>query len=661
MGQFASRNFLVLLLLLLVSPAVSTHPHRRDPAAFRDAVATLHGLAPSDWLDGNALVAHRNTTNSNDSLPSRWHAALAACSDCRLNLSEINGGDGSALTREIQRFRALPARQFYWNRIFPAVVHTEIAPKLKDGQINHALVRVLSVGLQWYSIEDEYALRRHLEAQGLDSDRVEFVTMDMDPRTFNLAPAIKGGLRRRRHVVGDATELPDSCHSLAPGTVHVVLLNGVIGWGVNDPAAVAQLMRAVATMLQPDGLLVVGRNIPRLCCSNGPFSAAGFAPTRLTLPTGGPLPHRRVFAQTPDVGGGHVFDVQRLRRNQLNTKSTKNPTTTTIEVPIRLTLNIDGQSAELALAVQLSPSEPEEKRARAVAADVCANTLQMRGEAEQQQCVGTMAIVVERFLRIARLETNRNLGCAGRRRLMVVAHPDDELLFGGRSLLSEAACWTVVSVTNANEAVRAKEFRRSIDLAGAEGVILPFADNVLHLPFEYMETAHGASTGASLEDWLHFFARLLPWERVLTHGPLGEYGHPQHIALHQMVRDILVEYNKDGLMWVFSPAEWRNVPAAVSDRAGVSFDDDVAAAQAELAVMVYRSQEYVVGWFLQMRTEVVPAHKFSFLGAGEVGCHQTETAVPSFAHVIRNILWVCRSHLRAWQEGAGISGSSNTD
>lgn len=98
--------------------------------------------------------------------------------------------------------------------------------------------RILFVGCDWYT--------RHYEAMFAGRD---FRTIERDP-----ARARYGA---KRHVVADLQDLGDH---LAPGSLDLIICNGVIGWGLNDPAAIETAMAACVASLAPGGSLIIGWN-----------------------------------------------------------------------------------------------------------------------------------------------------------------------------------------------------------------------------------------------------------------------------------------------------------------------------------------------------------------------------------------------------------------
>lgn len=121
------------------------------------------------------------------------------------------------------------------------------------------------------------------------------------------------------------------------------------------------------------------------------------------------------------------------------------------------------------------------------------------------------------------------------RRVMFVAHPDDELLWGGKHLLEDD--YLVVCLTRGNDSVRRAEFEAVLEATGDKGLILSYPDKI----------------GRSRSDWSFWrddieadIATILQyqdWELVVSHNEQGEYGHPHHIMTHESVAK---EYRETG-------------------------------------------------------------------------------------------------------------------
>lgn len=114
-------------------------------------------------------------------------------------------------------------------------------------------------------------------------------------------------------------------------------------------------------------------------------------------------------------------------------------------------------------------------------------------------------------------------------KLMIVAHPDDETLWGGFGLIEDD--YFVVCITNGNNKVRSAEFQKVMETTEDVGLILSYPDKI----------------GRKKSDWkywkddirkdLETILKYKQWDLVVTHNEDGEYGHPHHIMTHEMEVD----------------------------------------------------------------------------------------------------------------------------
>jgi LmbE family N-acetylglucosaminyl deacetylase len=111
-----------------------------------------------------------------------------------------------------------------------------------------------------------------------------------------------------------------------------------------------------------------------------------------------------------------------------------------------------------------------------------------------------------------------NSNSLGGKCALVVAHPDDEVLWFGGLLLRHPGNWTVFCCsTPTRDPVRAYKFFTSCERLGAVGRVLPFR-----------ETLQAPLVGLEEID-------LAGFDVVVTHGAAGEYGHPHHKQVHEFV------------------------------------------------------------------------------------------------------------------------------
>ncbi len=103
---------------------------------------------------------------------------------------------------------------------------------------------------------------------------------------------------------------------------------------------------------------------------------------------------------------------------------------------------------------------------------------------------------------------------------VIVAHPDDETLWaGGTMLLHPDSCWTVAALCRKSDTDRAPRFQRAMECYNAKGVMGDLNDGPEQAPLRTVE----------MEDAI---LDLLPSERydlILTHSLWGEYtSHRRH-------------------------------------------------------------------------------------------------------------------------------------
>jgi LmbE family N-acetylglucosaminyl deacetylase len=128
-------------------------------------------------------------------------------------------------------------------------------------------------------------------------------------------------------------------------------------------------------------------------------------------------------------------------------------------------------------------------------------------------------------------------------KLLIVAHPDDEVLWGGANLLLEPG-WFVVCSTNASNPIRSKEFYKTMSGCNVTRYIM------YDVKDEYTEdetVADSLYDGSLFDKGLQDLAKY-KWKLVLTHNTSGEYGHEHHRKVSRLVTKYFqnVKYFKPG-------------------------------------------------------------------------------------------------------------------
>jgi len=156
-------------------------------------------------------------------------------------------------------------------------------------------------------------------------------------------------------------------------------------------------------------------------------------------------------------------------------------------------------------------------------------------------------------------------------KLMVVAHPDDETLFGGGELLKHKGEYKVVALDYGNHLIRHKEFICAMESLGVE-------------KWEHWDgEPYKSSTAYNESILIPRLQRVLEekeWDKVVTHNQGGEYGHYRHIGTHNLMARLVPDK-----LWVFDTC----------------FDEPLSDTIKELKGNVlrecYPSQKQVLRWF----------------------------------------------------------------
>jgi LmbE family N-acetylglucosaminyl deacetylase len=156
-------------------------------------------------------------------------------------------------------------------------------------------------------------------------------------------------------------------------------------------------------------------------------------------------------------------------------------------------------------------------------------------------------------------------------KLMIVAHPDDETLFGGGELFNHQGEYKVVCLDYGNNMTRHKEFLCALEKLGVK-------------KWEHWDgTEFKTSTSYDESKLVPKIQRLLDerdWEKVVTHNQGGEYGHYRHLELHNVMAKLCP--NK---LWVFDLCEKNKL------------DTMTLSHKSNILSECYSSQKQVLRWF----------------------------------------------------------------
>ncbi|MGL6202274.1 MAG: PIG-L deacetylase family protein [Lachnospiraceae bacterium] len=138
-----------------------------------------------------------------------------------------------------------------------------------------------------------------------------------------------------------------------------------------------------------------------------------------------------------------------------------------------------------------------------------------------------LALYPYRHIKSITAERLEEIDLSGYDKLMIVAHPDDEMLWGGAHLIEDD--YFVICITGGDNAVRKAEFTKAMQETGDKSLILSYPDKVLNKRSKW--TFCKGSIKKDIETVLDY----KDWKVVVTHNEKGEYGHIQHIMTHELV------------------------------------------------------------------------------------------------------------------------------
>lgn len=123
---------------------------------------------------------------------------------------------------------------------------------------------------------------------------------------------------------------------------------------------------------------------------------------------------------------------------------------------------------------------------------------------------------------IERLLVHEGMSARG---AVVVAHPDDEALFFAGLMIQWPITWDVIccSIPKADP-VRAWKFLRACEILNATPKLIPIQENPVFSPI--------ASVALDVLE-----ETLASYDVIVTHSAVGEYGHNQHVHLHDFIGD----------------------------------------------------------------------------------------------------------------------------
>ncbi len=173
--------------------------------------------------------------------------------------------------------------------------------------------------------------------------------------------------------------------------------------------------------------------------------------------------------------------------------------------------------------------------------------------------------------------------------LMIVAHPDDETLWGSSYLIKDK--YLVVCVTCGNKRIRDKEIENALDISEDEVLFLKHPDKV------YGKRSDWKKNKKKLKKELDYIIHKKEWKNIVTHNKAGEYGHIHHKMTNKIVTKIYEENPVGNLKYFGTYYSKKNIKKK-RDNKGL-LDNYTYHKKLEM-IDVYKSQSFIKKAFNQM-------------------------------------------------------------
>lgn len=115
-------------------------------------------------------------------------------------------------------------------------------------------------------------------------------------------------------------------------------------------------------------------------------------------------------------------------------------------------------------------------------------------------------------------------------KVMIVAHPDDESIWGGSHLLQDN--YLIVCITCGGNSTRVNEINKAMDYTKDKVIMLDYPDKV------WNKRSDWKAEKKQIKQDIKAILKYKDWQQVVTHNPDGEYGHQHHKMTSKIVTDV---------------------------------------------------------------------------------------------------------------------------
>lgn len=134
--------------------------------------------------------------------------------------------------------------------------------------------------------------------------------------------------------------------------------------------------------------------------------------------------------------------------------------------------------------------------------------------------------------------------------LMIVAHPDDDMIWGGGHLIEDN--YLVICITCGTVKKRVKEFQNVMNETNDKYIMLGYPDLTEGKRDDW------ASSYSKIENDIEYIIKFKKWKMIVTHNPDGEYGHQHHKMTNRIVTDKSIKNNIEDSLYYFGKYYTKN-------------------------------------------------------------------------------------------------------
>lgn len=115
-------------------------------------------------------------------------------------------------------------------------------------------------------------------------------------------------------------------------------------------------------------------------------------------------------------------------------------------------------------------------------------------------------------------------------KVMIVAHPDDDMIWGGSHLIDDN--YLVVCITCGAREDRVLEFKNVMNATGSKYIMLDYPDKTNG------ERDNWDTVYSDITKDIERILAMKDWKLIVTHNENGEYGHIHHKMTHSIVKSV---------------------------------------------------------------------------------------------------------------------------